>query len=289
MTVLLAAVLGAGFGLGLLLLITEACGKPLFGTGSGQQSDVNKRVKAIRVSAVQLVAAVGVGVAVWLIVGWPVPALIAAVILMALPGLLGRRTPKAAPTIARLEALGEWCRRLGDLLASGHSIEEAITASRRTVPGPIREEVGALVARLRAGAKTQAALRAFADELADPSADLVVLALLLASRRRGAQLGSVLEGLASSVADEVVMRRRVEADRAKPRTTARLVMLLSVGAAVGMAALQPDYLSGYDSILGQVVLAALALAMAGLWWWMRTLAAPKPLPRLLKPSPGVRP
>jgi Flp pilus assembly protein TadB len=289
MTVLLAAALGAGFGLGLLLLATGIGGKPMLGSRSGQPSGIANRIKSIRVSAVQLVAGLVAGVTVWLIVGWAVPALIAVAIVLALPGLLGRRTPKAAPTIARLEALGEWCRRLGDLLASGHSIEEAITASRRTVPGPIREEVGTLVARLRAGAKTQAALRAFADELADPSADLVVLALLLASRRRGAQLGSVLEGLASSVADEVVMRRRVEADRAKPRTTARLIMLLSVGAAVGMAALQPDYLAGYDSFLGQVILAALALAMAGLWWWMRALAAPKPLPRLLKPAPGARP
>ncbi|MEI2811934.1 MAG: hypothetical protein V9F00_17630 [Nocardioides sp.] len=85
----------------------------------------------------------------------------------------------------------------------------------------------ACVARLRARWVTEDALRAFADELDDSTGDLVAANLILGARRRGAGLASVLEGLAESVAADVRARRQVEADRAKPRATARWVTLIS--------------------------------------------------------------
>ncbi len=90
-------------------------------------------------------------------------------------------------------------------------------------PGPDPAEVHRLVARLRARWVTEDALRAFADELDDSTGDLVAANLILGARRRGAGLASVLEGLAESVAADVRARRQVEADRAKPRATARWV------------------------------------------------------------------
>ena len=60
------------------------------------------------------------------------------------------------------------------------------------------------------------ALRAFADDLADPTGDLVVAALMLAADRRGRGLTRVLEGLAVTVEAEVALRRQVDADRATP-------------------------------------------------------------------------
>ena len=68
----------------------------------------------------------------------------------------------------------------------------------------------------------------FADDLDDATGDLVAANLILGARRRGAGLASVLESLAESVADDVRARRAIEADRAKPRTTARWVTIITV-------------------------------------------------------------
>ena len=98
------------------------------------------------------------------------------------------------------------------------------------------DEVSALAARLAARWPTETALRAFADDLDDATGDLVVATLILGARRRGPGLARVLTAVADSVAEEVAMRRKVEAERAKPRTTARAVTLITLGVvAVGVA------------------------------------------------------
>ena len=107
----------------------------------------------------------------------------------------------------------EWTRSLSGVLTVGVGLEQALIATLRSTPEPIRPEVPRLVARLRARWSTEDALRAFADELDDATGDLVAANLILGARRRGAGLASVLEGLAESVAADVRARR---ADRGRP-------------------------------------------------------------------------
>ena len=84
------------------------------------------------------------------------------------------------------------------------------------------------MSRLRARWATEDALRAFADDLDDATGDVIAANLILGARRRGAGLASVLDGLAESVAADVRARREIEADRAKPRATARWVTIITV-------------------------------------------------------------
>ena len=130
----------------------------------------------------------------------------------------------------------EWTRSLSGVLTVGVGLEQALVATLRSTPDPIRPEVTRLVARLRARWATEDALRAFADELDDATGDLIAANLILGARRRGAGLASVLEGLAESVAADVRARREVEADRAKPRATARWVTIITVGVLAVLAA-----------------------------------------------------
>jgi Flp pilus assembly protein TadB len=220
---------------------------------------------------------------VWGVTGWPVAGLIAVAAVAGLPPLLTTSVASAG-RITRLEALEDWTRRLADVLTVGVGLEQAIAASLRTAPAAIAPQVAALAARLGARWPTEAALRAFADDLDDATGDLVAAALILGSRRRGPGLGAVLDGLAGTVAEEVSMRRKVEADRARPRTTARWVTLITLGV-VGLGALNGTYIRPYGSGLGQLVLAALALAFAGALVWMRAISAGTPEPRFL-PGPG---
>lgn len=223
--------------------------------------------------------------AVWLASGWPVGGALAGLAVIGVPWLLAQfSTGNAA--VERLEALQEWVRRASDVLAAGGGLEQTLIRSARTTPEPITAEVATLAARLQARWPTDRALLAFADDLDDAAGDLVVAALLLGAELRGPGLARVLTELAGSLTDEVTMRRKVEADRAKPRANARWLLLITVAAA-GLAALNGDYLTPYGSALGQLVLALIAALMIGCLLWMRKLTAPAPSPRFLV-SDGLR-
>lgn len=226
-----------------------------------------------------VVAAVA-GAVVWAVTGWPVAGAIAAVAVLGLPVLLGTGRVAAA-RIDRVEAIEEWARRLGDVLLTGVGLEQAITTTARTVPAPIATEVRALDARLDARWSTEDALRAYADDLDCQAGDLLVAALLLGVRRRGPGLAKVLGSVADTLAEEVAVARRIEAERAKPRTTARAVTFITLGvAAAGLA--NPAYLAPYGDGLGQVVLAAIAAVFVGCLAWMRRLTLPAPEPRFIR-------
>jgi Flp pilus assembly protein TadB len=226
----------------------------------------------------------GGGLVVWLLSGWPVAGLIVAVVVAGVPVLVaaGRAGTRA---IERAEAIGEWTRRLADVLATGVGLEQAITVSVATAPVAVVSSVEALSARVAARWPVEVALRAFADDLDDPAGDLVTAALILATRRRGPGLASVLTGVADSLAEDVAMRRRVDAERAKPRTTARTVTVITLGV-LGVVSLNTTYLRPYGTGLGQLVLALLSAAFAASLIWMNALGRGQRAPRLFT---GPRP
>lgn len=221
----------------------------------------------------------GLGLLVWAVSGWPVAGAVVTTTILGLPVLLGTGTA-AARVIARVEAVEEWTRRVADILVAGVGLEQALTASLATCPSPIRTEVTALCARLSARWTPEQALRGFADDVDDAAADLVTAALVLASRRRGPGLARVLTAVADSVAEDVAVRRKVEAERAKPRATARAVTFITLGV-VAVGTLNGTYLAPYGSGIGQVVLAVIAAGFVACLVWMRALTLSAPEPRFL--------
>jgi Flp pilus assembly protein TadB len=225
----------------------------------------------------------GVGLGVWAVSGWPVAGAIVTVTILGLPVLWGTGAT-AARAIGRVEAVEEWTRRVADVLVAGVGLEQALTASLHTSPEAIRPQVAALCARLSARWTPEQALRAFAEDVDDAAADLVAAALVLAARRRGPGLAQVLTSVADSVGEDVVVRRKVEAERAKPRATARAVTLITLGV-VGVGSLNGTYLAPYATGLGQLVLAAIAAGFIACLAWMRALTLSAPEPRFLTGRP----
>lgn len=240
-------------------------------------------------SRTRLVLAVsfGSGLLIALLAGWVAAVVILPAAALGLPYLLA--APPTATTIRRLEAMEEWTRNLAGVLSSGVGLEQAVTATLRSTPDAIKPEVTMLVARLRARWDTEQALRAFADDLDDVTGDLIVANLILAAQRRNRSLANALQGVAESVTEDVTSRRKVEAGRAKPRGSARLVTMFSTGVLVWLA-FTGDYVAPYGTPLGQVLLVALLAAYAGGLLWMRKMTEGKPLPRFLGPAAraGVR-
>ncbi|WP_245644458.1 type II secretion system F family protein [Nocardioides jensenii] len=213
-----------------------------------------------------------------MVTGWAMALVLVPIAFVGLPALLS--SGPAQTRIVRLEAMEEWTRSLSGVLTVGVGLEQALVATMRSTPAAIAPEVTRLVARLRARWATEEALRAFADELDDSTGDLVAANLILGARRRGAGLASVLDGLAESVAADVRARRQVEADRAKPRATARWVTIISASVLVVLA-VSGTYVEPYRSPLGQVILVGLLAAYVGTLVWMKRMAIGRELPRFL--------
>ena len=136
-----------------------------------------------------------------------------------LPRAAGPR-PAGTRAVGRIEAIAGWTEMLRDTLAAAAGLEQAILATAPLAPVPVREQVTALAVRIQRGQRLPAALRAFAAEVADPTGDLVVAALLLAAEQQARDLGELLASLADSAREHAAMRLRVAAGRARVRTAA---------------------------------------------------------------------
>ncbi|RKE22583.1 type II secretion system F family protein [Streptomyces sp. TLI_171] len=216
----------------------------------------------------------------WLLTGIPLMALLVPGAVFGLPWLFDA-TRSDTRRIGRLEALAEWTQRLSDVLLLGVGLNQAILTSRRTAPAALESEIADLAARLQARWRPEDALRAFADQLADSTADKVLAALLLRAGDSGPGLARALGDMAESVREEVRQRRAIEADRAKHRTTIRwmvgiILLVLVVGS------FNSRYTEPYSTGVGQLVLGIVAVAFMLVIAWMRSLAAHTPLPRLLE-------
>lgn len=274
MIVLVPALAGASIVGGLIALVVGLTPSEIV-----ERPPRQRRMKPLpRQTQGLLAAGTIVGLIAVMITGWAMALVLVPIAFVGLPALLS--SGPAQSRIERLEAMEEWTRSLSGVLTVGVGLEQALVATMRSTPTAIAPEVTRLVARLRARWATEQALRVFADELDDSTGDLVAANLILGARRRGAGLASVLDGLAESVAADVRARRQVEADRAKPRATARWVTIISASVLVVLA-VSGTYVEPYRSPLGQVILVGLLAAYVGLLVWMKRMAIGRELPRFL--------
>jgi Flp pilus assembly protein TadB len=288
MNLRLAAILGgllvtAGVALGVFALIgtTKPAGPP-----SGMALAVRRiwlgeglSVVDRRFRQLLLGAAVLVGALAWLITGMPVMGLLAAA---AVPGVPWLFTVGAAErrTIERIEAVGEWARRLKDISSTGVGLQQAIVASTATAPTEIGDEVANLAARLQAGWNARIALLMFADDIADPVCDQVVAALMLHLTDRGESLGDVLGSIANAAAAEVATRREVEAKRTQPRFAVKFLTGMTL-AVLAYGLTNRGYMAPYRTTMGQIVMAGLGSIFIALLLWVRSMSRPPRTPRTL--------
>jgi Flp pilus assembly protein TadB len=269
----LAGICGAGIGLGLLLVIAGWRGIDL-----PRPTRTSTRPKVERAN-LRIGLAVGAAVVVGAATGWPVGALLAALAGWGAPGLLtGAKGGSLA--VARIEAIAGWAEMLRDTMAGAAGLEQAIVATAPVAPLPIRAEVVTLAVRLE-GERLAPALRAFADEVADPTCDLVVAALILAAEHQAQRLGELLGSLAQAARDQATMRLRVEAGRARTRTSVRVIVGATGGLALGLAIVNRGYLAPYDSAVGQLVLLLVGGVFAAAFMWLAKMTRPASVERFL--------
>jgi len=285
---LIAVLAGAACVAGLVLAVAAVVGttKPPRPASTGSWigrlwTGPSDNPKDRRRHQILLLGAVAAGAVAFLVTGLPVVGLLVAVAVPGTPWLftVGRAEQRA---VARIEAVGEWTRRLKDVSSTGQGLHQAIVSTVATAPETIDDEVRLLAARLQAGWQARAALLAFADDIADPVADQVVAALILHLSDRGERLGDVLGSIATAAAAEVATRREVEAKRTQPRFAVRFLtgMVLLV---LGYGLINPDYMRPYGTPTGQVVMVVLGALFVGLLAWVRAMSLPPRAARFLAP------
>ncbi|MER5352598.1 type II secretion system F family protein [Kitasatospora sp. NPDC002551] len=282
-TALLAAVCGTVAVLGLALAVYGAVGAsgPAPARPPGRlQRRAREATTALRGRGRLLIAAAGaVGLLVWLLTSWLLGGLLTAAAILGMPWILqpGRG---GKDRIERLEALEEWVRRLADIHTAGISLEQAVTSSVRSAPERIAPEISRLASRLATRWRPQDAYRQFADDLDDATADSVAALMIGHVHDRGAGLSTALKVLAGQLSEEVLMRRKIEADREKPRANMRWVSLFCL-AVFGVSVVSGGYVAPYSTPFGHLLLLLLATAFAATLVWMRRMALSKPTPRFL--------
>ncbi|MEO6701505.1 MAG: type II secretion system F family protein [Jatrophihabitantaceae bacterium] len=256
----LAVLLGIGTGLGLWLVIRGWRGTPGSQRGrlTGRRVDLTDRSFLLRLSG-----AVGAGLFVGAITGWVVGALLAAAGAWALPRVLGPDRENTA-RITRFEAVASWAEMLRDTLSAAAGLEQAILATAALTPDAIRGTITAAADRLREGQRLAPVLRGLGEELADPTADLVLSALVLAAEQRARDLGELLGTLAAAAREHAALRMSIAAGRAQARSEVRITVGVTLTFALGLLLLDRRYLSAYDTAAGQLVLLVVgALFAAG--------------------------
>jgi Flp pilus assembly protein TadB len=264
---MLAVLVGALTGGGLFILVVALRGLPVRpkSQGSGRLERMVKEAFSIR-GGIALIA----GILVLVATRWVVAGVGVALLCYSWRSLGGAASERK--TMARLESLATWTESLRDTIAGAVGLEQAIPSSIRVADASIREPLTKLVDRLHTRVPMHVALRRFADDLDDPSADMIIAALVINSRLRGPGLRALLGALADSVREELDMRRKINSSRRSTRRSVQIVIAVSVLMAIFLAVLDHRFLEPYDSVFGQLVLAVIVGIYALGIIWLRKLA-----------------
>ncbi len=281
MTTLVMAVLGAGVGLGLLLVICGLSGQHLFGLG--QAAALRQRVARFSTrSCVAIIAAAATAS----VTRWPVAGVLAAAGAWGGPYLLGGRQIRER-NIARTEAIASWTEMVRDSIVAASGLEEAIVATGGVAPEPIATEVRTLVRRLDHQPLPDALVE-FGRDLQHPSGDLVVTALVLASEMEASDLSGLLTRLAEATRGEARMRIRVEVGRARVRTASKVILGVVGATVLLLGAVNRGYLAVYGDSTGQLALLVIG-SIFGFGGWLMTKMAAIDLPERFTARTATRP
>lgn len=276
---LFVIVLGALVGAGIVLLVDSLrprarAERSVRSSGASFVERIGRR--GLVALAVALVALV--------VTRWPVAAVGAGILVFFWSSLFGgARVEREA--MARIEGLASWTESLRDTIAGAVGLEQAIPATVYAAAPAIQPQLRLLVDRLRVRVPLATALQRLADDIDDPSADLIVAALILNARLRGPGLRQVLTSLSEAARSELEMRQRVSAGRSATRRSAQIVVIFSLAVVFGLTVLNPKYVAPYSTPTGQLMLVVVSALFGAGFWWMKRLSGVDVPERFLVATP----
>jgi tight adherence protein B len=193
------------------------------------------------------------------IVGGPAAGAVAAVGGPLLVAALVRSRRRRYARELRAGAAGA-ARALADAVGAGHSIRGAIAVAAGGITGAAGNELRATARALNLGDPTAIALEALQGRAADPAWDAIVAGILL-QRDAGGDLAGLLREQAAALEAADRIEREARTATAQARFTARLVLVLPLGAAVLAELASPGLNGGLVTHPLSVWLVAMAAAL----------------------------
>jgi hypothetical protein len=289
-TVTAAVVIGCGalIGLAAVVLLFAWLRTETVGTGEVSPDDNAANLADTRTNSVPdrarrawrwwalAVVAAALG---WLVTGWPVAGLAAAgCAWYMVHAIMVARAERER--LARVDAIAVWVSQLADTVRET-GLQQALIATSKLAPDAIAGPVGQLAASLSSGNEPQDALIRCGQELEDPTADVVIAALVMASAGPATGLADLLTELRTVARAEADLHRGTHAERAPVRTAVKVVLISPIATLIVIGFVLPGFLTAYQSWNGQIVLMVVATGYALLLLWMTRLARLPVPPRII--------
>ena len=185
-----------------------------------------------------------------------------------------------------VEAIASWTESLRDTISAASGLEQAIIATENHCPRAIAEPVQRMVASLRYGT-FEDALRRFADDVAHPTCDFVVAALITASAHHSRDLAQLLGHLSECSRSECELYLRIWVSRARTRTSVRIISGTIASFALGLFVFNIGYLRPFFTAEGFIVFLFVGGCFGSSLTWMSRIARVETPARLLASRTGV--
>ena len=210
--------------------------EPLVRAGREGRAPTRPERRRLALLATGALAAAG-----WLL-GGPALAVLAAVAGPGLAVAAVRARRRRYASELRAGAAGV-ARALGDAVAAGHSIRAAIAVAAEGSAGATGHELRAAARAVALGDPTPDVLERLGRRAATPAWDAIVAGILL-QRDAGGDLAGLLRDQAAALEAADRIERDARTATAQARFTARLVLLLPVGAAALAELASPGLIAG---------------------------------------------
>lgn len=254
MSPLIGALLGAALGTGSFTAIMGVRG--FWSSPSTRRGGLGTWFQgSLRPLGVRLVIAVAGFAAAVVATGWLVAGLVVGIAAFLSPTLL-RAKARRSWEIDRMNALATWVEMLRDTISAASGLIETLKATADSAPSVLRAPVRQLAARAERE-PLPVALGRFADEVDHAVADTVAVSLGLAATNQVGSLQESLAELAENTRQEVSMRLRIEASRARQFASARLIAGVVAVFCICMVGFSRTYLAPFDTASGQLALAVI--------------------------------
>jgi tight adherence protein B len=156
-------------------------------------------------------------------------------------------------------------RQLSSSIGAGLSLERALADLAEAGPLPIRAAF-ARFPRLARALGPVPALEVIKEELANPTSDRVIEVLILAQRRGGQVLLSILEGLVEATTDDLNTQEEIKTNALEGKINARIVFALPWFVLVLLVARPGPFQAFYRAPAGlAIVVVAAVWSLLGLW------------------------
>lgn len=170
-----------------------------------------------------------------------------------------------------VEAIATWTENLRDVISASAGLNDAVITTSQSPPAAIAQNVQRLAASLRYQ-PLEVSLREFADDIAHPTCDFVVAALIIASQNQARDIAQLLSHLSQCARSECDLYMRIWVSRARSRTSIRIVSGAMVVFFLGMLLFSNEYLAPFFTFQGIIVLTSILGIFLGSVLWMMQIA-----------------